>query len=229
MDNIQLRTGELFKGIRDLPVGAHYIYHSTGQGVSGFFLYIEKQDVQVRKWNTEYECYERLRREDEELFVSNVEELYPVMVQYPTEKLKLWQEMTYFIDKNVILHLEPSSHAIYRSEAEYDSIETEFETFSALNAPSYSTIPKRMRGYGMSPEEITTRNMDKSYILYDLIHSLSEEDRLLGEMQYSFISFILGQSLESFEHWKEIFILVCNCEKALQDRSNFYTKLIRNL
>jgi hypothetical protein len=64
VDNIQLRTGELFKGIRDLPVGAHYVYHNTGQGISGFFLYIEKQNVQVRKWNTEYECYERLRSDD---------------------------------------------------------------------------------------------------------------------------------------------------------------------
>lgn len=229
MDNIQLRTGELFKGIRDLPNGAHYIYHTTAQGIIGFFIYTDRQNVHVRKWNKETESYEKLSSSDEELFIHNVQELYPLMASYTPEKLKLWHEVSNFIDKNLILTLEPGCHGIYRSEAEYDNTESDIESFSSLTCPAYCTVPKRMNQYGSTPEQITSMNMDKSLLLYQLVDSLSGEDKLLGEMQYSFISFILGQSLEAFQHWKDILILVCNCERALHERSDLYLKLIRNI
>ena len=49
---------------------------------------------------------------------------------------------------------------------------------------------------------------------------------LLGELQYCFISFMIGENLESFEQWKKLVNLLCNCGTALKDsklsKSLFY-------
>ena len=37
---------------------------------------------------------------------------------------------------------------------------------------------------------------------------------ILGELQYSFISFLIGQCLESYEQWKHLIMLLTESETA---------------
>lgn len=68
----------------------------------------------------------------------------------------------------------------------------------------------------MTSQEITRINFDKSFILYNLLsQDFPNPEDLLGELQFAFIAFVFGDSLESFEQWKRILILICNCEDAL--------------
>ncbi len=51
---------------------------------------------------------------------------------------------------------------------------------------------------GLSPEDLTRLNMDKSALLQQLLRAdYSSQTRLfLGELQFSFITFVLGHSLQ---------------------------------
>lgn len=37
---------------------------------------------------------------------------------------------------------------------------------------------------------------------------------LLGELQFAFIAFVYGQSLDSYAQWKALLVLLLNCEDA---------------
>ena len=40
---------------------------------------------------------------------------------------------------------------------------------------------------------------------------------MLGELQYAFITFVLGENFDSFEQWKSLLVLLCGCRRALID------------
>ena len=62
IDNQYWETGKLFKGVKLIPPGPHFVYYSLKdedyQNRMGFFIYIKEsnkpdhQDVIVKKWNT---------------------------------------------------------------------------------------------------------------------------------------------------------------------------------
>jgi len=39
---------------------------------------------------------------------------------------------------------------------------------------------------------------------------------LLGELQFCFVTFLLGENFDSFEQWKSLTTLLCQCREALQ-------------
>lgn len=63
----------------------------------------------------------------------------------------------------------------------------------------------------MQGSALTEANFDKSIILGELLKKEydGKSENLLGELQFSFISFLLGENLESFEQWKSIITLLC--------------------
>lgn len=50
----------------------------------------------------------------------------------------------------------------------------------------------------MSPQQLTALNLDKTAMLDQILqkHYNSSDDELLGELQFSFLAFLMGQSLE---------------------------------
>ena len=68
-----------------------------------------------------------------------------------------------------------------------------------------------------TPREITAYALDRSQALVALIRDQFAGDMFLflGEMQFSFLCFLLGQSLEAFDQWKAMVALVCTAESLL--------------
>lgn len=57
-----------------------------------------------------------------------------------------------------------------------------------------------------------------------------QEDLFLGELQFAFIAFMMGQSLEAFMQWKALVSLLLSCSDApLHTRTNMFIKFIRTL
>lgn len=52
---------------------------------------------------------------------------------------------------------------------------------------------------------------------------------LFGEFQIAFISFLMGNSLESFDQWKKIFILLTSCEDIMKNNKKMIMDLIRKI
>jgi len=99
--------------------------------------------------------------------------------------------------------------------------------------PYFTTIPdirKLARGIN-SASDITSIAMDKSCILHRLIQKeySGDEYLILGEMQFAFLCFLLGQSYEGFIQWKAIVHLLCTSESALNSLPALYSNFITAL
>lgn len=49
---------------------------------------------------------------------------------------------------------------------------------------------------------------------------------VLGELQFAFVCFLIGNVYEAFEHWKQLLLLLCRSEEAMRERSDLYLGLI---
>ncbi len=59
----------------------------------------------------------------------------------------------------------------------------------------------------MTPQQLTALNLDKTGLLSNILqkHFSDKPDDLLGELQFSFLAFLMGQSLEGEP------LSVCQC------------------
>ena len=92
----------------------------------------------------------------------------------------------------------------------------------------FTEIPKQRYPKGSSPAEITKCSMDSSYMLETLLkekYNLNEKD-LLGEIQFSFICFLIGQVYDGFDQWKKLVHLICSSETALTNHTQFFMDFI---
>ena len=143
-DNLSLKTGELFKGIKEIPQGPHFLHTTLKIGKSSNFFYFSESEIMVLKWDTSLEEYLRLPQDDENLYSSSINEFLPMMVKYPEESLQAWNLLTNYITKNVITRLEPLKHSIFSADKEYDLSTQELESFATSKSVIYYTpVPKR--------------------------------------------------------------------------------------
>ena len=113
---------------------------------------------------------------------------------------------------------------------------------------NFTVIPTKKYPENATPAEVTRYNMDHSYVLRTLIENtyanVSAEPNMdgdtpkpqlmiLGELQFAFICFLIGQNYDGFEQWKKLVHLLCSCEEAIsvypELYSNFITVLHRQL
>lgn len=49
---------------------------------------------------------------------------------------------------------------------------------------------------------------------------------LLGELEFCYVCFLVGHSLEAFEQWKKLFSLFCSCEVAIKKHRKLYNLFV---
>ena len=76
----------------------------------------------------------------------------------------------------------------------------------------YSDVPRMKQIQGIEGAALTMMNLDKSAILQDVLSKLPNFKDLLGELQFAFATFLLGENYENFEQWKRLLVLLCNCQ-----------------
>eukprot|EP00048_Salpingoeca_helianthica_P006241 m.96236 g.96236 ORF g.96236 m.96236 type:complete len:179 (-) comp13929_c0_seq2:101-637(-) len=59
--------------------------------------------------------------------------------------------------------------------------------------------------------------------------SPADPNALLGELQFAFVCFLLGQVFEGFEQWKQLVALLCHCDDALLQHPRLYLDAIATL
>ena len=93
----------------------------------------------------------------------------------------------------------------------------------------FTKIPTKLHyPKGLNPSEITKYSMDSSYKLTVLLDSVYSENPLniLGELQFAFVCFLIGQVFDAFEQWKTLVHLLCSCEDALKSQPDLFLKFI---
>ncbi|KAJ3024274.1 a1-alpha2 repression [Thoreauomyces humboldtii] len=92
------------------------------------------------------------------------------------------------------------------------------ETVEVLHLNFTSVDLKRSFPSGASGADRTKYSMDKSYLLGQVLTTSGYQNYkdLLGELQLSFIVFLIGEVFDGYEQWKTIVHLLCQSSEALQ-------------
>ncbi|KAI4307626.1 hypothetical protein L6164_030794 [Bauhinia variegata] len=255
IDTQMFSVGPAFKGIKMIPPGPHFVYYSSSSRdgkefspITGFFNDIGPSEVIVRKWDQQEEKLVKVSEEEEErycLAVKNLEfdrQLGPYNLSHYGD----WKRLSNFITKSIIERLEPIGGDITvtcEKEMIRNTPKTEMEKaldkqLKASNLTTsidgsqrkgcyYTTIPCVIKHRGITGQELTALNHDKTQLLETLLVKDygGSEDLLLGELQFAFIAFLMGQSLEAFFQWKSLVSLLFGCiEAPFQTRSQLFTK-----
>ncbi|XP_072939659.1 protein AAR2 homolog [Epargyreus clarus] len=93
----------------------------------------------------------------------------------------------------------------------------------------FTEIPRDKYPPGSTPEEITKHYLDQSYTLELMIEQQEEPLHIIGELQFSYLCFLIGHSLDAFEHWKELVILLCSCDDAIHKYRSLFFHFIRTI
>lgn len=247
-----------FKGIKMIPPGTHFVYYSSssrdGKELSpiiGFFIHVGPSEVIVRKWDQQEERLVKVSEEEEERYsqaVKNLEfdrQLGPYNLSHYEE----WKRLSNFITKSIIERLEPIGGEISvecENEMVRNTPETPIEkaldkqlkvgnSETSSDKPRrkgcyYTSIPRVVKCKGISGQELTSLNLDKTQLLETLLAKDygGFEDSLLGELQFAFVAFLMGQSLQAFLQWKSLVSLLFGCTEApFHTRTQLFTKFIK--
>lgn len=52
---------------------------------------------------------------------------------------------------------------------------------------------------------------------------------IIGELEFAYVCFLIGHSLDAFEQWKKLVILLCSCEEAIKKYRFVYLNFINSL
>ncbi|KAK1320747.1 hypothetical protein QJS10_CPA03g00497 [Acorus calamus] len=258
IDTHMFSVGPMFKGIKMVPPGTHFVYYSStdrdGNDFSpiiGFFITAKPSEVIVRKWHQQEERLIKLFEDEEERYVVAVKkmEFDHQLGPYALDRYGEWRQISNYITKDIVERIEPIGGEITIAN-EAGLIDTVPKTAmernlveqlrnSKFSKPAekshkrgcyYTSIPHVIKHKGMSVEELTSLNLDKTQLLETTLMKDfgGAEDKLLGELQFAFIAFLMGQSLEAYHQWKSLISLLFSCiEAPFQTRSQLFTKFVK--
>ncbi|KAJ6684294.1 A1 CISTRON SPLICING FACTOR AAR2-RELATED [Salix viminalis] len=221
--------------------------------IVGFFVDAAPSEVIVRKWNQQEESLVKVPEEEEERFCQAVKSLEfdRYLGPYNLSQYGKWKRLSSYLTKTIIKQIEPIGGEITvvcESEMDKNSPKTSIERAldaqlgtGKLSASTsidrskqggcyYTAIPRVIKRKGMEGKELTSLNLDKTELLESVLMKDygGSEDLLLGELQFAYIAFLMGQSLEAFFQWKSLVSLLLSCiEAPFRTRSHLFTKFIK--
>ncbi|XVF20659.1 hypothetical protein REPUB_Repub12eG0020700 [Reevesia pubescens] len=258
IDTQVFSAGPAFKGIKMIPPGVHFVFYSSStrdgkefSPILGFFIDACHSQVVVRSWNQKEERLLKVSEEEEERYSQAVRNLEfdKHLGPYDLSHYVDWKRLSNYITKSTIERLEPIGGEItvtYESGMVKNTPKSAMERAldehlrnSKFSAPAekpqkrgcyYTPIPRIIKRKGIESEQLTSLNLDKTELLEHLLVKDygGSEDSLLGELQFAFIAFLIGQSLEAFMQWKSLVSLLFGCTEApFRTRSQLFTKFIK--
>ncbi|KAI3768168.1 hypothetical protein L2E82_18624 [Cichorium intybus] len=260
IDTQMFSVGPNFKGIKMIPPGPHFIYYSSSnRGGSefspmiGFFIDLNPSQVIIRKWDQQEERLVKISEEEEERYSEAVKnmEFDKYLGPYTLSQFGEWKMLSNYITKSTIERIEPIGAEITVIN-EPDILENNIKTameealseqLKKSKIPKsddkikkrgcyYTKIPRLIKQKGILGQELTSLNLDKTSLLENILMKeyKGDEDLLLAELQFAFVAFLMGQSLEAFLQWKAFVNLLFGCiEAPLHTRSHLFTKFIKVL
>ncbi|XP_042494484.1 protein AAR2 homolog [Macadamia integrifolia] len=238
-------VGPVFKGIKMIPPGPHFVYYSSSNRdgnefspVVGFFIDACSSGVIVRKWHQQEERLVKLSDDEEERYSAAVKKLEfdHQLGPYDLNRYGDWKRISNYITKDTIRRIEPIGGEITvvseagvvdkgpKTAAEKALAEQLQKSKFSIPAEKplkqrcyYTSIPRFVKNKSISGQELTSLNHDKTQLLEAILAKDCEgsEDLIIGELQFAFIAFLMGQSLEAFLQWKALVSLFFSCIEAV--------------
>ncbi|XP_057184296.1 protein AAR2 homolog [Triplophysa rosa] len=222
----------------------------------GLFLSLKPQEVIIAHWNKNNDDLDFSQNAEEvERTRDNLQELDTYLGPYPYDTLRKWVSLTDRLSQELASALQPLSGRVSFSDmvpelqlthtkdrAEYNLPRNDRECQSMKEGLDrlprmkqregtelrFSHIPRQVYPPGATPAQITKYSMDLSYTLNCVLdsHYRYQPLNLLGELQFAFVCFLIGNVYEAFEHWKTLLSLLCRSEEAIKEKKDLYLGLI---
>lgn len=225
----------------------------------GFLHTFKKSELLVKCWDPNKEDLSSEAVDDEtvERLKSNLKELDRFLGCYPYDTWNQWKELTNHITPTLVercspicgfvrsaLELEHCTDAARprggestpkrRRRSGITAEEKEDELLPDMKPKPgtelrLSKIPNKQYPDNATPNEITKHSLDSSYALDTFLNKLALPIEIIGEMQLAFVCFLVGQSLDAFEHWKKLVSLICGADTAIPQRRAVYYEFMKAL
>ena len=231
IDLSQWVIGEKFMGIKLIPIGIHYISFSLSEENNafkqGFFIEIpenkNKSKNIIREWSPKYETFIKLNDEMDKNYSIGLDNLDfdQFLGNYPYEQISNWNDLSKFLNINIINRLQKNIDMTLCPEVKEEKdknneIENEDKNNRNKQIMSYDNIDFT-EFYLNQPEYINS--LDKSVLLEKIILKFKSPNEFLGEFQYTFILFLIGEVYEALKQWKDIFILITSSENLINKKN----------
>ncbi|XP_030753961.1 protein AAR2 homolog [Sitophilus oryzae] len=186
----------------------------------------------------------------------NIRALDSFLGPYPYDIWEKWKKLTSSISENVLKKLIPLNGEVHSAlELEYCTDNNRKDIQQSASKPStpkhaqklyneyeddllpnlkpkygtnlqFSIFPPNYYPVGSSPAEITKHSLDCSYLFEQLLSTYDRPQDILGELEFCYVCFLVGHSLEAFEQWKKILGLFCSCDDAIKKYRQLYNKFL---
>lgn len=237
LDGIPFITGEKFKGIKMIPPGVHYLStdptrNATVPAPVSTFLFLKPSEILVYRWNPRTEQLETLDDEDEVDRLRGGVQRFDFddgLGPYDVTHWRQWQRLSHRLDDVLVDRLMHGHRWISVAEEARgaDGLSMKIPSEAALirqlqSDPAFTDRPQRLAytpfpllitREGCTAAEISALNLDKTDALTVIMdgHYNGRWERLLGEVQFAFVTFLFGQSLAGLEQWKHMLHLLLGC------------------
>ncbi|KAK8805754.1 hypothetical protein WA158_002410 [Blastocystis sp. Blastoise] len=205
-------VGDSFSGIKQIPQGVHIMFASSHGSFDDFgprcllFLNIESESIYISQWDKGNEEIVPENQLDNAV-IFQYRESYKShffetsMAPYPLENHSKWNSFSCYISPSLLDRLVPVTGVIRNTIPERNE-----EGLPVAKKHYYTHLPQ-VSDY--KNEFITQFVMDTSEAIQICIHNKYNDDiySFLGEFQYSYICFFLGQDFDSFNQYKQFFFL----------------------
>ncbi|XP_078050617.1 protein AAR2 homolog [Augochlora pura] len=225
----------------------------------GFLHTFKKSEFLVKQWDLKSEdlSTEAVPQETIQRLKDNLRDLDKYLGCYPYDTWKQWVDLTDHINPSLIercspicgfvrsaLELEPCSDAMRprggalnpeRTKRTGITVEEKENELLPDLKPKPGTelrlskLPDKNYPDGASPSEITKHSLDTSYALDTFLKQLTQSMDIVGEMQLAFVCFLVGQSLDAFEHWKKLICLICGADSVIPNRREIFMEFLKAL
>lgn len=240
VDFTSYAADEEFRGIKMIPPGPHYVYAESNRNRVGLFHYFVPKDVLTVEWDNENGLLlvQAKGSGDEEItrIQNDLNEIDSLLKPYH-RKIKKWMDLTDFITEPVINRCMPEC-GLVRPIVECESpvtVEIAFQKADyepgftpqvpAERIPRFTELPERY------PEIIIPKRNNKDCIISveKLMEKFESYQDLLGEIQFSFALYVIGNSNKALIHWRRILAILSNSESAITKYNSFYKQFLRIL
>lgn len=95
----------------------------------------------------------------------------------------------------------------------------------AGTAPRFTKIPP-ICATTATPAEISLAHLDSHSAIEKLFASFETPTELIAEMQFAFVLYLAGCSIDALAHWRKVLGLLSKSEKAVEKFRNFYRRYV---
>ncbi|PJF19063.1 hypothetical protein PSACC_01121 [Paramicrosporidium saccamoebae] len=209
IDGVSWTVGPLFKGIKMIPPGLHFVYYQCGGNgaLTGFFRFFKPKEILYFQWDI---ATEQLRPMGEPEF--SIYELDRFLGPFPWERMEMqrFQDWTNLLNLQTLNRIVPGGTITPMATSYHSSHETIDLHFTK--------IP--------TEREIRPTGLDRTPVIRTL--SIRPMD-LLAELQLCFVLLVLGHNFEGFEQWRAIVALLCQCSALIKEDPPLYMEFLNIL